>query len=411
MTSISTPVLPGAESLPGALYAHIPFCLSRCHYCDFVTYTTLRTSIDPYVEALAAEIARLGGSAAPRPPLRTLYLGGGTPSLLTPGHVGRIVAAIQGVYDLAPGLEFTLEANPGDVTAELLAGFRRAGVNRLSFGMQSAREAALRLLGRRHTHEETRRAVSLARDAGIQNVSVDLIYGLPGETLGDWVVDVEAALQLEPTHLSAYCLTIEAGTRMQAWVRRGLIEPGSDDLAAEMAEWLADRMERSGFSRYEISNWALGDIVEDGFPRYACRHNLTYWMNWPYAGVGAGAHGFRAGVRYANVTRVADYIQRIQGRAGAAAAAARPPAATWSAKVEEEESARDTMLLGLRLAGAGVSIGDYLSRHGSPAWASTKATLDRLHGDGLVEWSHGGSRVRLSARGRMLANRVFAEFV
>jgi oxygen-independent coproporphyrinogen-3 oxidase len=408
--SVGTPVLPGAEKLPEALYVHIPFCLSRCTYCDFVTYTTLGSSVDRYAEALAAEITAMGALSGSRPALRTLFFGGGTPSQLSPGQVERVLTAVREAYEPSPGLEFTLEANPGDVTRSLLAALRRLGVNRMSFGMQSARASALHLLGRRHSHDETREAVRLAREVGIENVSLDLIYGLPGETLGDWAADVEAALALEPSHLSAYCLSIEAGTKMEAWLRRGLVEPPSADRAADMIEWLADRMVCAGFMRYEISNWARGGPAPDGFPEMACRHNLTYWLNRPYAGAGAGAHGFWAGVRYANVTRVADYVRRLLPNA-VTAGVPRMPAAAWVSPVGKDEAAGDTMLLGLRLVGAGVSVGDYLARHGRPAWSKAKIALDRLHRDGLVEWTSGGSKVRLSARGRMVANRVFAEFV
>lgn len=410
--AIGTRVLPGPDQgLPEALYIHIPFCLSRCHYCDFVTYTTLRASIDPYIEALAAEISGIRALSASVPPLRTLYLGGGTPSLLASHHLESIRHAIQEVYELGPELEFTLEANPGDLSQDLLAALRQNGVNRLSLGMQSANDAELRLLGRRHTHEKTRQAVHLARLSGFDNLSLDLIYGLPGQTLGDWAANVEAALRLEPEHLSAYCLTIEAGTRLQAQVRRGEVEPASDDAAAEMLEWLASRLSQAGYARYEISNWARGGIAADGHPRFACRHNLTYWRNRPYLGVGAGAHGYWAGVRYANVTRVADYIGRFRAGAAAPRGSPRLRAASWSAPVGEEEASRDTLLLGLRLTAAGVRVDEYVERHGLPAWEKQKPALDRLERDGLVEWAEGGRRVRLTERGCMLANRVFAEFV
>jgi len=409
-TPLGTPVLPaGRPGLPSALYIHIPFCAARCHYCDFVTYTTLGASIEPYIDALTAEISGMGEPITVAPALRTLYLGGGTPSLLSPQQLARILAALRRVYGLDPGLELTLEANPGDVSIELLTGYRRCGVNRLSLGMQSAGDGELRLLGRRHTHEETRLAVHRSRLAGLQNVSLDLIYGLPGQTLGDWAGNLDAALALEPDHLSAYCLTIEAGTRLGAWVRRGQIEPGSDDLAAEMVEWLGDRLSRAGFTQYEIANWAAGPAAADGFPAFACRHNLTYWMNQPYLGVGAGAHGYWAGVRYANVTRVADYIRRVRGQGERPPNALHLPAATRRAQVGEQEASRDTLLLGLRLT-AGVSVEDYLRRHGSAAWERERTSLDRLHGDGLIEWTQGGRRVRLTPRGRMLGNRVFAEF-
>jgi oxygen-independent coproporphyrinogen-3 oxidase len=396
---------------PQALYLHIPFCLSRCHYCDFVTTTSLRGSIGPYLEALAVEISLVGAAVPSTTPLCTIYLGGGTPSLLSPAQLKGLSDAVRGAFAVSSHVEFTMEANPGDVTAELMAGLRAIGVNRLSLGMQSAGEAALRLLGRRHGHDETRRSVGLARDAGIDSLSLDLIYGLPGQSLEAWQRDVDAALALSPDHLSAYSLTIERGTRFEGWARRGLIETPDDDRTAEMLEWLAARMPGEGFARYEISNWARGATMGDGFPRHACRHNITYWRNLPYFGLGAGAHGYVGGIRYANVTRVGEYLRRVHGAASEGTPAAAMGASAWSSPVCAEEAAGDTMLLGLRLTQVGVGIEDFSLRHGSSAWHGATPRLHSLARDGLVEWAEGGRRVRLTERGRMLGNRVFAEFV
>jgi oxygen-independent coproporphyrinogen-3 oxidase len=407
-----TPVLVAASSEPPqALYLHIPFCLSRCHYCDFVTYTTLRGSVQPYIGALADEILQVGAALPSPTPLRTIYLGGGTPSLLSSRELRQLAAAIWAAFPVEPSFEFTVEANPGDVTPEFLDGLREVGANRLSLGMQSASDSSLRLLGRRHTHQETCDSVQRARRAGIESMNLDLIYGLPGQGLQDWKRDVEAALSLVPDHISAYSLTIEKGTRFEAWLRRGLIEAPEDDRAAEMLEWVADRLGREGFARYEISNWARGEICADGFPGRACRHNITYWRNRPYVGVGAGAHGYLGTIRYANVTQVRGYIGRMRAPRDGSDDAPSLPAAVWRSNVGPDEAAQDTMLLGLRLTQVGVSLDDFARRHGQRAWQRMLARLTRLASDGLVEWADGGRRVRLTERGRMLGNRVFAEFV
>jgi oxygen-independent coproporphyrinogen-3 oxidase len=277
--------------------------------------------------------------------------------------------------------------------------------------MQSASESTLGLLGRRHSHRETCDSVQRARRAGIESLNLDLIYGLPGQGIQEWKRDVEAALSLAPDHISAYSLTIEKGTRFDVWLRQGLIEAPDDDRAAEMLEWIAERLAREGFARYEISNWAQGEVCADGFPRHACRHNTTYWRNLPYLGVGAGAHGYIGATRYANVTRVHDYIGRMQAPRDGSDDAPPMPAAACRSDVGPEEAAQDTMLLGLRLTEAGVALDDFTMRHGTRALQRMLDRLTRLASDGLLEWADGGRRVRLTERGRMLGNRVFAEFV
>ncbi|RME32336.1 MAG: radical SAM family heme chaperone HemW, partial [Thermoflexia bacterium] len=232
-----------------AIYLHIPFCRARCSYCGFNTYAGLEHRIPEYVEALCREI---GG--APPARVRTVYFGGGTPSLLPPEGLEQLLNALRGRFFSPDPVEITLEANPGTVDRGYLRSLRNLGVNRLSLGAQSAHPEELRLLGRLHTWEDAAGAVRMAREAGFDNVNLDLIYGLPGQTMARWQHSVEAALALEVEHLSLYALTLEEGTPLAFQVTRGLLPPPDDDLAAEMYEWARERLRRAGYLHYELSN-------------------------------------------------------------------------------------------------------------------------------------------------------------
>ncbi|HQF71678.1 MAG TPA: radical SAM family heme chaperone HemW, partial [Promineifilum sp.] len=248
-----------------ALYLHIPFCQQRCSYCDFNTYTTLGGLQAAYVAALATEIRQVGALAAaagdPRPAVRTIFLGGGTPSLLSPEQLGDILAAARAAFAIQPDAEITMEANPGTVSAGTLAAYRALGVNRLSFGVQSALPGELALLGRAHDFATAVEAVGLARAAGFDNLNLDLIYGLPGQSVADWSQTLAAVLGLaaaEPaiTHISLYCLTIEPGTPMQRWLSGGAVPTPDADVAADQYELAGRELAAAGFDHYEISNWA-----------------------------------------------------------------------------------------------------------------------------------------------------------
>lgn len=395
-----------------SLYLHCPFCTVRCSYCDFNTYAGLESLIAPYARALAAEVRYVGGA---RPEdfegrVHTVFFGGGTPSLLTVEQLVLVMEAIRESFEVLPDAEVTLEANPGTVDPESLAGYRRLGVNRLSFGVQSAQPAELQLLDRLHTFGQVVEAVGWARQAGFDNLNLDLIYGLPDQSLPAWRDTLERTLALSPDHLSLYALTLEFGTPMQAWVERGLLtEPDSDE-AADMYEWACETLEGSGFAQYEISNWARrrpGETASEKVPLGACRHNLQYWRNLPYLGFGAGAHGFAAGWRYSVTRSPRAYLQRMTEAMPRSFPFS--PALEATQPVGPEVEVGETMMMGMRLTGEGVGEEDFQRRFGQPLGERYSGEILRLSELGLIERT--GGRVRLTRRGRLLGNRVFGEFL
>lgn len=392
-----------------SVYVHIPFCQVRCAYCDFNTYAGLEGLVPAYVDALSREIRQVGASAPERPlPVGTIFLGGGTPSLLSVDQAAAILQAIRESFALSPGAEVTLEANPGTVDADLLQGLRRLGFNRISFGVQSAHESELRLLDRLHSFEQAREAVHIARSAAFEDVNLDLIYGIMGQTMSLWQATVERALELEPDHLSLYALTLEHGTPMQARVEQGLLPEPDPDLAADEYEWAEGALHAAGFVHYEISNWAKVDAADGrARSRHVCRHNLQTWRNAPYLGFGAGAHGFAAGWRYADVRSPQAYI-----RAMATPAVLNfpfSPALAEKHSIDTETEMRETVMLGMRLVEEGVSAAEYRVRFAVDLREAFASQWTKLERDGLVAWE--GERVRLTERGRLLGNRVFLEFV
>lgn len=390
-------------AVPYSLYLHIPFCRHRCAYCDFNTYAGLEHLRAAYVQALVAEVRWLGQTAPARLPIHTVYFGGGTPSLLTPAQVEQVLTAVADAFALAADAEITLEANPGTLEAAQLRALRAVGVNRLSLGVQSAHPEELRLLERLHDYSLVTRTVAAARRAGFDNLNLDLMFGLPGQPLDRWQRTLELVLALAPEHLSLYALTLEHGTPMAAWVSRGLLPAPEEDTVAAMYEWAMARLEAAGYRQYEISNWAR--------PGYACRHNLQYWRNWPYLGLGAGAHGWAAGVRTVNVRAPAAYIERLNHPPDRPLAFPRTPATVQAHPVTRREEMAETMMMGLRLTEEGVSRRAFAARFGQPLEAVYGAEIERLVAWGLLTWSADGDRLRLTPRGRLLGNQVFMAFV
>jgi putative oxygen-independent coproporphyrinogen III oxidase len=379
---------------PFGFYVHVPFCTVRCGYCDFNTYTATELGPGPgasrasYADAAIEEIRRartvLGGVDVP---VETVFFGGGTPTLLPPEDLTRVVAAIDADFGLAPGAEVTTESNPDSVSAADLAGLRAGGINRVSFGMQSAVPHVLGVLDRTHDPRRVPEVVRWARDAGFDQVSLDLIYGTPGESLADWRTSLDAALACEPDHLSAYALIVEDGTALARQVRRGQVPmPDDDDLADKYL--LADEaMAAAGLAWYEVSNWARS-------PQARCRHNVLYWTGADWWGVGPGAHSHVGGVRWWNVKHPAAYADRIA--AGASPAHARE-------LLEPETRRVERVLLETRLAdGLPVDVLDGAGR------AALPEQVDR----GLVDGpALATGRVVLTGRGRLLADAVVRELL
>ncbi len=391
-----------------SLYFHIPFCRQRCYYCDFNTYAGMERWMPDYTAALCKEIEQVAGRAPERLTAHTLFFGGGTPSLLDLEKIDAILGTVRRFFNLTDDLEASLEANPGTVSLDYLQGLRRLWINRLSFGMQSANPEELRLMGRIHDTSEVIQSVKWARQAGFDNLNLDLIFGLPSQTLEKWQASVELALGLNPEHLSMYALTVEEGTPFFKWTERGLMPQPDDDLAADCYEWAGSRLEEAGFIQYEISNWARNGMDAEGSETIkACRHNLQYWRCLPYLGFGAGAHGFAGGIRTANVRPIPAYVTRC--KAGQAAGFPVGPAAAEINPIDNRTAMQETMMVGLRLVDEGVSFSRFEERFHTSLEAAFGKEIHKLTGQGLLEVT--GDRVRLTKSGRLLGNRAFMEFV
>jgi oxygen-independent coproporphyrinogen-3 oxidase len=372
-------------------YLHIPFCATRCGYCDFNTYTAEDlgggATRAAYPAQAAAEIrlaARMLTGPAGRPQVRTVFVGGGTPTLLAPAELGGLLEVIRSEFDLAPDVEITTEANPESVDAAALQQLRAVGFNRISFGMQSAREHVLRVLDRTHSPGRAAQCVAWAQAAGFEHVNLDLIYGTPGESDTDWTQSLHTAVAAGPDHVSAYSLIVEEGTRLAAQVRRGELPVPDSDVMADRYLMAEDILGAAGFEWYEVSNWARGPGAE-------CRHNLLYWTDGDWWGVGPGAHSHLSGTRWWNVKHPREYAERLS--AGASPEADRED-------LTENQQALERVMLGLRL------------RTGLPVAALEDAgpELDRAVADGLLEpHAIAAGRAILTLRGRLLADAVIRD--
>ncbi|MCS7275522.1 MAG: radical SAM family heme chaperone HemW [Dehalococcoidia bacterium] len=395
---------------PLSLYVHIPFCELKCSYCDFNSYAGLEELMAPYVEALAVE-ARLWSRLLGRPPVGTLFLGGGTPSLLPLPMLGRLLEALRDAFPFRPDCETTLEANPGTVDAEYLRGLVALGVDRLSLGVQSFHDDELRALDRLHSASEAEEAYWQARRAGFRSVNLDLIYGLPGQPLERWQATLERAIALGPDHLSLYALTVEEGTKLAHDVARGVAPAPDPDVQADMYEWSSERLAAAGYEHYEISNWAR--------PGHRCRHNLAYWQCRPYLGLGAGAHSCLpwgdGWCRFWDVYSPRRYIQAVEEACRARApegtlpeALAALPQVAGKEVVGMEGAISEFLMMGLRLRD-GVSLEEFRRRFGCELLDAFAGSLEELSELGLAEVRDG--RLHLTRRGLLLANEVFVRLL
>ncbi len=413
-----------AISHPLAIYIHIPFCHHRCSYCDFNIYAGMRSIYQPYAESIAQEIAATAQRVG-RQRVRSIFFGGGTPSMFPIELLGGMLASVRAFFDVDEDAEITFEANPtGDgrrktevedfstgtthglpssvLGQAYFAQLKSLGFNRLSLGVQSSHEHELHLLRRGHSFDDAVSTYRSMREAGCDNVNIDLIYALPNQTLDEWRTTLERVLTLKPDHISAYSLQVEERTAMFNWVRDQKLPLPDDEVAAQMYELAEAMLIDAGFAHYEISNWARngGRESRDRGRDFRSRHNLVYWRNESYLGFGCGSHSSFDHHRFSNVLHPREYIQRI-GSSG-------------SAVVEDERIDRalemgETMMLGLRLIDAGVNRSGFQDRFGVTIEQAYGSIVDRLLDQELVESNK--QCLRLTPRGRLLGNRVFGEFL
>ena len=374
------------------LYLHIPFCSSICSYCNFNRGLFDAELKSRYVTALEAEIRRssLSGMIDARG-ADTIFFGGGTPSLLEPEEIGRLIAACGESFDLAADAEVTLETNPETSSRERMERFRTAGVNRISFGVQSFREPELRRLGRLHTADRARRAVDEARAAGFDNLSLDLMMWLPQQSPSDWRESLEALIDVGPEHASLYLLELYPNAPLKEEMARSGWSLAPDDDAAEMYLWSLSRLDEIGYRQYEISNVAK--------PGYESRHNLKYWTDGDWLGFGCGAHSTLNGVRWKNVSGTEDYVQRIS---------AGQPAAAERHQLARDERLEDALFTGLRLA-IGIDMKAVGRRYDVDVWSRFGPDLEPFLAQGLL--LREGARLRLTREGMLVASEIMAVFV
>lgn len=383
---------PLPNDAPIGMYLHIPFCHHICPYCDFNTYHGLEPLIPRYVDALVRDIA----NTAPGMTAQTIYFGGGTPSLLEPEQIGRIISVCRDAFVVDPHAEITLEANPNGVDEAWFAGARNAGVNRLSIGAQTFDRRGLRVLGRLHEATDVITAVGAARTAGFENISLDLIFGWPGQTLEQWQRDLETIEHFPggpPEHCSLYSLIVEPGTPMADAVKRGVLTVIDDDNAADLYESAIATLGRAGWAHYEIANWARES-------RFASQHNLVYWRNGAYAAFGAGAHGRLGNERFMNHLAPRTYIDAVESGSSTH---------SNTEYLSPELQMGETMMLGLRLLEEGITTTEFELRHGVSLVGRFGLQIEQLTEIGLLDWD--GFRLRLTTRGTLLANDVCARFL
>lgn len=400
------------QSQPFGLYIHVPFCERKCPYCDFNTYAGLGGLFERTVEALRTELSVWGERLAGRR-VTSVFVGGGTPTVLSHAQLSRLVKAVRTDFALSADCEISVEANPGTVDREKFRLLHDLGVNRLSMGVQSFQAEELAFLGRIHGVEDATAAFEAARAAGFENVNLDFIFGLPHQRTANWEDTLARALSLQPEHLSLYSLIVEPGTPLQRWVETGKVDEPDDDDAGELYELALERLAARGYAQYEVSNWAKlteGDApAVSSLPQLACRHNLLYWRNGEYAGIGPGAHshlrvrradGGVVSRRWSSIKPVPEYVRRIE---------AGESVEDQCEEIDTRAAMGETMMLGLRLVREGVRSQRFEELHGVDPMDVFGSELERLEAQGLVAIDTEG--VRLTRRGLMIGNQVFAAFL
>ena len=373
------------------LYIHIPYCLSRCHYCDFNSYRVDAVQVGPYLERLAQEITRRASSDAIRHRrVCSVFFGGGTPSILSASQLTGILDHCRAAFTFETGAEVTLEVNPGTVDLPKLRALREGGITRLSVGVQAVQDRLLERIGRAHTAYEAERAFRSMREAGFSNINLDLMFGLPGQSADDWAETLDWAIRIGPEHLSVYGLILEDGTPLHQEHCRGDIGLPDEETEAAMYRMAVDRLREAGFDHYEISNFAR--------PGFCCRHNLVYWHHQEYLGIGAGAHSFLAGRRFYNELLPARYVSAVAERGTAVAR---------GEELSDEMLRVERLMLGLRLLG-GLELQTFKDVLGvKELTASDRVT--RLLDDGFLRLKEG--RVQIAERGLLVADELIVQLL
>ena len=390
MSTILDPARSGAWLAdPGfGVYVHIPFCLHRCHYCDFNTYEGQDSLHDAYVDALVADIERWAGETRPA---TSVFFGGGTPTLLEPAALSRILAAVRDRIGIAAGAEITVEAHPETVDEAYFEALLAAGFGRVSIGVQSLVPRVLTGLGRTHSPKRALDAIAAARAAGVEDVNADLIYGSPWERPEDWVTSLEGVIEAAPDHVSAYALTVEEGTPLATLVATGRVRDVDPDVQADRHGVADELLSLAGYERYEVSNWAR--------PGRASRHNVLYWSAGDYLGFGAGAHAHVSGYRWWSTRLPRDFITAVGAGSSTVAGEER---------LDRDQRAGEALMLGLRLV-SGIETTELEMRFGSEAFEVRGPIIESLQSQGLIE--RAGSRIRLSAAGTLLGNDILCRLL
>jgi len=376
-----------------SIYVHIPFCLKRCIYCDFVSGIYEAGNAAAYIKALKREILTIPCGTS----FSTLFIGGGTPTVLTADALRDLIAHIFDHLSFPDNYEATIEANPGTLDHEKLTVIREGGINRISIGVQSFNDDELMLLGRVHTRSIAEKAVHLAEDAGFRNIGIDLIYGIPQQSMASWKETLENATALRPQHIAAYELTVENDTALSAAYREGILQSPDDELTAEMYGHAIDHLSSAGYRHYEISNFSM--------PGYPCRHNLNYWDRGEYYGVGVAAHSFVKGGRFCNSGYLQNYLKTISDK--------RSPVRVIE-DIKEDKALSEALFLGLRKT-EGIKVESFFKRYGVNILTQFQDELADMREQGLVEIENSEcsyeTSLRLTRRGLLLSNEVFVKFI
>lgn len=389
-----------------SIYIHIPFCKQRCVYCDFITYAGMEAYLPEYIRSICGEVELLGNTKQADEPITSIYFGGGTPSLLSSKQYEDILNKLKTWFSINDDAEITIEANPGTLGGQDLRSLRELGINRMSIGVQSLNNANLKKLSRIHDVIDVNSSLDSAYRAGFENINIDLLFALPWQSLQDWEEELKKAVSLDTHHISLYNLTLEPGTNLFDSVNSGIYPAIDDDLAADMYISAQNALAKAGFVQYEISNWSLGGVFESS-------HNMNYWRNLPYIGIGTGAHSYYNSQRIENIDTIPEYIKLISGSHNKINRIFHSPANTINTEISITEQMQDSMMLGLRMTREGVREDWFFDRFGCEMREIFEVEIRELIQSGLCEWGeiNNAKCFRLSPSGILFGNRAFRMFV